>query len=105
MERGADWEREALRREWAAIERRRALAGRLAAGVALVLGGLVVLLLGLALPAEACLHGDGIAGARCVVDDVGPLVRAGVVLAGAALAVVGAWLCREALVADPYRGG
>ena len=51
-ERGTEWERKAVRKQWAAIERRRASAPRLLGALTLVGGGLVLLLLAVA--TEVC---------------------------------------------------
>lgn len=102
MERGTDREREALAREWAAIERRRALATRFLFGTALVTGGVVLLALGLAAPVTFCVHGAGVPGGACGVDRLGAPGRGLLVATGGLLVAAGAWRCRDALRTDPY---
>ena len=95
MERGTDREREALRERWAAMERDRELADRLVYGMALL--GTGVLLLVLSVPAEACVHGDGVAGAVCT-EVSGPAgVEAALVVLGVASLTGGSWLCWRAI--------
>lgn len=45
MERGTDWERQAVRERWAAMERREALVTRLLGGLSLIAGSVILLLL------------------------------------------------------------
>lgn len=93
MERGADWEHEAVRERWAALERQRALTTRFLAG--LWLGLLAVLLLLLATASEACV-GDGGVPPTCVSIVAAPIDVLLVPLGSLALAG-GAWLCWSSL--------
>ena len=95
MERGTDREREALRERWAAMERDRELADRLVYGMALL--GTGVLLLVLSVPSEACIHGDGVAGAVCTGVSGPAGVEAALVVLGAASLTGGSWLCWRAI--------
>jgi hypothetical protein len=58
MERGTDWEYEAVRRQWATMERRRRATTRLLSGVTLCLAAVVLFMLALA--GEACVGDAGI---------------------------------------------
>jgi hypothetical protein len=91
VERGTDRELEAVRERWAAMERERALADRLVYGAALLGAG--ALLLVLSVPAEACVHGGGVAGAVCTAIEGPAAVERALVVAGAAALVAGSWLC------------
>lgn len=85
MERGADWERAAVRERWARLERSRRAARRLLAGAAAVLAGLSVLLFGLV--TEACLSvGPWPHGCTAVVP---PVTRLFLLSAGTVAILVG----------------
>lgn len=90
MERGTDWEREALERRWAALEHERSLGTRLLGGINLVLLGLVALLL--ANVSETCFAGDGFVGSECTA--VIPSLVAVVLAVGGTLTLgIGLWRC------------
>jgi len=63
MERGATWEREAVRDSWRALDERRRDANRLLLGVSATFAGLLLLLL--ALTREACRFTLGGAADHC----------------------------------------
>jgi hypothetical protein len=92
MERGTDWERDAVRERWAELERRRREARRLLGGAVLVLGGLALTLW--SLPSTACVdQGPVVHGCT----DVLPLITRGVLLVGGPVATaVGLWRCYRA---------
>ena len=95
MARGTDSEYEALRERWAAMERERAMTDRFVYGLALLgVGGLLLLL---SVPAEACVHGGGVAGAVCTAVSSPAVVEAGLVVVGVASLLGGSWLCWRAL--------
>ncbi|PSQ09553.1 hypothetical protein BRC93_12515 [Halobacteriales archaeon QS_5_70_15] len=71
VERVTDREREAVRERWAELERRRAVADRLVAGIVLL--GVGTLLVLPSVPGEACVHGGGVAGAACTAVG-GPVI-------------------------------
>lgn len=96
MERGADWEREAVRERWAELERQRHAANRLLLGGLGIFAG--VILLGLAVSSRACSFTPGGAALRCHVgvSAVQSMLLAplGVVALGSGL-----WLIWRALTA------
>lgn len=93
MEWGTDWEYEAVRDQWAAIERQRRGATRLLAGGSLGLFAVVLLLL--AATSEACI-GDGGIPPQCVTVATGPIDIA-LTLTGVVALGSGLWLCWSAL--------
>ena len=99
MERGTDWELEALRERWDAMERDRELADRLVYGMALL--GTGVLLLLLSVPARVCDHGDGVAGTICTAVEKPAVAEAILVILGVATLVGGSWLCWRVLGGQP----
>lgn len=100
MERGEDWEYEAVRARWTAIERRRRVTRRL---VAAFFAGLVaVVLLLLAVPQEACMYGPGLPN-TCNPATAGA-VEGGLVIAALGALAVGLWLCRSAMVVHTRYG-
>lgn len=90
MERGTDWEREAVERQWAALEHEHSLGTRLLEGVMLVLLGIVALLL--ANVSAACFAGDGFIGSECVTVIPSP-VALGLAVGGLLALGVGLWRC------------
>lgn len=87
MERGTEWEYEAVRRRWADLERQHRLATRLGAGLTSVYLGALLLLL--SMPAEACI-GDGGVPPRCfavgtATADIWFVLTGGIALAGGVL--------------------
>jgi len=93
MERGTDWEREAVREQWAAMERREQAATRLIEGTVLTLAG-VVLLLVAAVP-RAC-SGDGGFTPECMAV-VSPEAALALALLGPLALAAGLWRCWAAL--------
>lgn len=101
MERGANWERDAVRDRWAelerqrrATERRRQETDRLLLGLVGVFAGLVLLLLSMS--PEMCSFTPGGAATRCRA----PLPTSKSILLGGAgllLSIAGAGRCRSAL--------
>jgi hypothetical protein len=92
MERGTDWEHDAVRERWTEIEQRRRAARRLRSGAVLVLGGLALTLW--SLPSTACVE-QGPWVHNCT--DVLPLVTRSVLLVGGPVATLsGLWLCWRA---------
>jgi len=92
MERGTEREHEAVRKQWAEIERRRRAARRLGRGATLLLSGLVLTVW--SLPSTACVE-QGPVVHGCT--DVLPLVTRIVLLVGGPVATVtGLWLCWRA---------
>ena len=92
MERGTDREREAVREQWAEIERRRRAARRLGRGAMLLLSGLALTVW--SLPSTACVE-QGPVVHGCT--DILPLVTRTVLLVGGPVATVaGLWLCWRA---------
>lgn len=87
MERGTDWEREALVREWARMERQHRQATRLLGGVGLLLFGAICLFVGTA--TSACVGDNGVVP-TCTSVVADPVATALLVAGGAALAV-GTW--------------
>lgn len=93
MERGTEWEHEAVRRRWATLERQRRLATRLVVGVTSLFLGVTILLV--TIPSEACI-GDGGVPPRCfavgtATADVWLVLPGGIALAA------GIWLSWAAL--------
>lgn len=89
MERGVEWEREAVSERWTELERRARAARQLRTGTVLVLCGLVVTLA--ALPAGACVEqGAWSHGCTAVVP---PLARALFLALGPLAAGTGLWRC------------
>lgn len=68
MERGTERERTAVRTRWADLEHQRALANQFATGLFLVITGALLFLIGIAVPYDVCIRGDGIAGAMCMIE-------------------------------------
>lgn len=92
MERGLDWEREAVRERWSELERRERAARRLHTGAFLVLCGLALSLAGV--PTEACVEqGAWPHGCTAVVPRA---TRAVLLAVGPAAAVAGLWRCWRA---------
>lgn len=85
MERGTEWEREAVSRRWAALERQRTRATRLLVALLFVLSGVVLALLGVV--REACL-GDGGRVPTCTALAAGPPF----LLVGAVAVAAGCWM-------------
>lgn len=93
MERGTDWEREAVARQWTVMERRRRRATRLLGGVGLLLLGAICVFLGTA--SAACVGDNGIPP-MCTAIVPGPVAT--VFLATGVVALAGgAWRCWSAL--------
>lgn len=93
MERGEDWEHEAVETRWTAIERQRRVARRIVA--AFVLGLVALVLFLLALTPEACTYGRGVSNTcQPVTTGAGTDV---LVVAGLGALVGGLWFCRSAL--------
>ena len=93
MERGTDWEREALVREWTRMERRHRQATRLLGGVGLLLLGALLLFVGTA--TSACVGDNGVVP-MCTSVVADPVATTLLVAGGAALAV-GTWRCGTVL--------
>lgn len=93
MERGEDWEYEAARARWTALERQRRVTRRLVAAFSLGLLALVFFLFAGA--SEACLYGRGVEH-TCDPVTTGPAFAL-LVVAGATALGGGLWLCRDAL--------
>jgi hypothetical protein len=66
---------------WRRVERRRRAGDRLAVGTALLLGGALAVLLGVAVPTRLCSVGAGYLG--CVVSDPGTGVQVALLVGGA----------------------
>ncbi|WP_246981782.1 hypothetical protein [Halorientalis marina] len=93
MERGTDWEREAVARQWAVMERRRRQGTRLLGGVGLLTLGAICLFLGTA--SAACVGDNGVVP-TCTAIVPGPVAT--VFLATGVVALAGgAWRCWSAL--------
>lgn len=88
MERGTDWEREAVRRRWQALEEQRRATDRFLRGLLATVGGL--LLLFLAGAREACSFTVGGAAAECTTVGSGEAVVA-MGLVGTLAIVYGLW--------------
>jgi hypothetical protein len=93
MERGTDWEREALARQWAIMERQHRQATRLLGGIGLLLLGALCLFVGAV--STACI-GDGGIPPMCTSVVADPVALALFSVSGLALAA-GAWRCWTAL--------
>jgi hypothetical protein len=93
MERGTDQEREAIREQWATMERREQAATRLIEGVVLTFGGVVLSLLA-AVP-RAC-SGDGGFTPECMAV-VSPTAELVLGLLGPLAVAAGLWRCWRAL--------
>ncbi|WP_164471600.1 hypothetical protein [Halosimplex salinum] len=92
MERGAEWERRAVRERWAELERQRRAAKLLQIGAVLGLCGLVLTLA--ALPTSACVQqGPWPHGCTAVVPFPS---RALFLVSGPAAVAAGLWLCWRA---------
>jgi hypothetical protein len=89
MERGTDWEREALVREWARMERQHRQATRLLGGIGLLLFGALCLFVGTA--TSACVGDNGVVP-MCTSVVADPVAAALLVAGGGALAL-GTWRC------------
>lgn len=89
MERGTDWEHEALVQEWARMERQHRQATRLLGGVGLLLFGAICLFVGTA--TSACVGDNGVVP-TCTSVVADPVATALLAAAGVALAV-GTWRC------------
>ncbi|WP_135305979.1 hypothetical protein [Haloarcula amylovorans] len=89
MERGTDWEHEAVQKQWAAREHTQRITTRLVASCSLGLFAFLLFLLALA--SEACLGDAGIPP-RCTAVMTGPL-PALFGLGGILALGVGLWLC------------
>jgi hypothetical protein len=85
MERGTEWERDAVSRRWAALERQRVQATRLLVALLFVLAGVTLALLGVT--RKACL-GDGGRVPTCTTITSGPPL----LLAGGVAVVAGCWV-------------
>jgi hypothetical protein len=85
MERGTEWEREAVSRRWAALERQRVQATRLLVTLLFVLAGVTLTPLGVA--QRACL-GDGGRVPMCTTLTSGPPL----LLAGGVAVAAGCWV-------------
>ncbi|PSQ47548.1 hypothetical protein BRD15_06985 [Halobacteriales archaeon SW_6_65_15] len=90
MEWGTDWEREAVRERWAAMERKRALLTRLLGGLILTGGGTILLLLGMA--EDVCFTTAGGGVIECT-QLTRPPVGLLLVLLGAVALGGGLWRC------------
>lgn len=97
MERGEDWEYEAVRARWTVIERQRRVTRRLVVAFSLGLLALVCFLFAAA--SDACLYGRGVQH-TCEPVTTGP-VFALLVGGGTAALAGGLWLCHSAL--DTHR--
>ena len=93
MERGEDWEYEAVRGRWTTLERQRRVTRRLVAAFSLGLFALVCLLF--AVSTDACRYGWNVQN-TCEPVTSGP-VFALFVVAGTAALGGGLWLCYAAL--------
>lgn len=93
MEPGAD--RRAVTTAWRRIEQRRHAGNLLAAGTALLLGGGLVLLLGITLPARLCAQGVGYRG--CVTSSPSGAVRVSLLIGGGVAVGAGALAVQRAL--------
>ncbi|SFR92569.1 hypothetical protein SAMN05216559_1101 [Halomicrobium zhouii] len=93
MERGATWEREAVRDQWKALEARRRDANQFLLGVAATVAGLLSLLLALA--REACGFTIGGAAGECSAV-IPPTAMLFFWLFGALVFVFGLRLCWRA---------
>lgn len=101
MERGEQWEYEAVRNQWATIERQRRVMQRLVAAFCLGLVGLVLFML--AMTPEACIYGRGTQN-TCIPVTSG--VASDVfVIAGIGVLGGGLWLCISALTIETGSGG
>lgn len=88
MERGSEWEYEAVRRQWTTLEHQRRAANRLVAGTVLGLGGVVLFMLAAA--SHACIGDNGIVP-RCVAVTPSP-TNIGLGLVGMLALGSGLWL-------------
>ncbi|EMA56599.1 hypothetical protein [Halococcus thailandensis] len=70
MERGTEYEEQAVREAWAARERRKRRTNALLLGTTLVFTGLMITAFALVVPFELCVHGDGIDGVRCTTQSL-----------------------------------
>lgn len=93
MERGEDWEHEAVRNRWVTIERQRRVMKRLVA--AFFLGLVTIVLFVLALTPEACIFGRGTQN-TCIPITSGVVFDV-FVIAGIGALGGGLWLCLSAL--------
>lgn len=93
MERGTEWEYEAVRDKWAAMEHQQRMVERLLAGGSLGLFGIVLLMLAAA--TKTCIGDNGIVP-RCAPVTTGPIDLV-FGLAGVITLVCGLSLCWSAL--------
>lgn len=89
MERGTDWEYEAVRKQWHIMQRRRKDTNRLLLGAIFAL--LAVMLFLLAVVPEACI-GDGGIPPTCTPITTGG-IAIGLTLAGCFALASGTWFC------------
>lgn len=101
MERGEDWEYEAVRNRWTAIERQERVTKRLVAAFGLGLVAVVLFLI--AMSSEACIHGLGTQN-TCQPVTSGPVFDV-LVIASVGAVGAGVWLCRSALAIHHQYGG
>lgn len=94
MERGTEWEQQAVRERWNAMERSHAVGTRLLGGLVLILGGLLLLLL--AVSNEVCFITARGGVINCAPMTVPPL---GLVFAFLGVIVLGSglWRCSTIL--------
>jgi len=90
MERGTEWEQQAVRERWTAMERKRATVTRLLSGL-MAIGGAIVLLL-LAAATEVCFTTvrGGIVGCTPVTQSVVAILMG---LLGVVTLSAGVWAC------------
>lgn len=97
MERGTEWEREAIRERWEAMERKQALTTRLLWGLTLAGGGFILLLL--ALSRDVCRYTIGGGKIRCTQVAQWPHELIFGPVGGIGLAI-GIWICLTVFKAE-----
>lgn len=96
MERGTEWEQQALKREWDTMVRERKLATQFALGMTFLFGSLPLLVMGLAYPFEICSLPLYAGGKECMQTSMGAGTQVLLLSLGVTFPLLGAILCRRA---------